>query len=149
MDVNFNGQAVWRKIQECGLAILYKNNEFVQRNVRRLLDLVLWPVHEVWNKFTKIETELKLSEFSREITNFITYFKDNYIGSVTRNPRCAIEFWSVFERIFYEIPTTTCSLESWQRDLNSSYMFKHPNFALFVDVLSQFEKEVRYQVSRV
>ena len=74
---------------------------------------------------------IKILFFFIELTEFVDYFEDNYVGRRIRGTRCrsprfAISFWNCFVRLDQQLPRTNNAQESWHNGLQveSCFMIK-------------------------
>lgn len=73
-------QAVYRKVQELGLAGLYLRNDNFRLLVRILMSLAFLPNEEVGPTFLSIEA--KYGKFSEPVTNFFNYFHNQWVKDI-------------------------------------------------------------------
>ncbi len=148
---NFHlGQIIWRKIQNLGLAGVYKGETWQLKILRRCFLLAFCPIDNVFIEFEKIEHDSKDQENDLKINNFLIYFRKQFIASgVSPEPVYEIKFWSCYYRVVNEIPRTTNSLEGWHRQLNNSFNHPHPNFAAFVNVLCREEQRIFFRLTQI
>uniref|UniRef100_U9SZL2 MULE transposase domain-containing protein n=2 Tax=Rhizophagus irregularis (strain DAOM 181602 / DAOM 197198 / MUCL 43194) TaxID=747089 RepID=U9SZL2_RHIID len=119
------GQSGWRKIQSCGLATRYGNDEHFSLMLRHLFALAFLPSNEIPEAF--INT-LKL-EMPPEADEVVKWFEENYVyGKIRRHlrngntirgaPLFPPELWSVHDSIETGIPRTQNIVEAWHRRWN-------------------------------
>ena len=63
-----------------------------------------------------------------QMSNFMKYLKDTYIGDQYNLPMFPPTFWSVHNRVIENQPRTNNALESWSRRLNATSRVIHPYF---------------------
>ena len=104
------GQSGWRKIQDCGLAIRYGNDEHFSLMLRHLFALAFLPPEEIPTVFDILKPNMP-----PEASNVVQWFEDNYIygrirrqmlnGNVIRDsPLFPPALWSVYHSIELGIP---------------------------------------------
>jgi len=77
------GQNGWRKIQRCGLASRYGNDEHFSIMLRQLFALAFLPSHEIPVAFDLLKQEIPL-----EANEIVQWFEENYVyGRVRRQLR--------------------------------------------------------------
>jgi len=118
-------QCIWRKTQAVGLAVRYREDESIQRLVRRAAVLPLVPVHlieDVW--FAALEN---IDDDSAEVTRFTDYVTETWVESDRRQ-------WNHYDN---EGPRTTNSVEGWHSRLNKLCKKPHPNIYAITDILKK------------
>ena len=86
------GQAVWRKIQDLGLAIHYRKNRMVRKFLRQLLCLPFLPAEHIPKMFRDF-VELLQPNHPEALHDLCEYIDGNWISSMIWPPSC----WSVFQ----------------------------------------------------
>lgn len=116
-------QCIWRKTQAVGLALRYREDDAIQKLVRRAAVLPLVPVNlveDVW--FAALEDIDDTSDAVRRFTDYVT---ETWVESERRE-------WNHFDN---EGPRTTNSLEGWHSRLNKISKKAHPNIYAIIDIL--------------
>lgn len=89
-------QSLWRKVQELGLAVAYRQDMSLKKVIRKLMSIGYLPLAIVRNTFNLIynsQTIRRLSRRHPRLRDFINYFKMTYImGNFTPT------LWNVYER---------------------------------------------------
>lgn len=83
-------QSMWRKIQELGLAVIYKTNEGVRKQLKLPQILAFVPSVDVSDLFQEMFQELKnsTSNYQDQLVEFYEYFEKYYVGlSVAKKSR--------------------------------------------------------------
>lgn len=128
------GQAVWRKIQETGLAPDYREDQEFALSLRMLTALAFVPVDDVVEAFEALEPEMP-----HDAEPIVRYFESTYIGERRRQgrrfPTFHIDKWNVYERTVEDLPRTNNAIEGWHRGFQSNVGAFHPNIWKFLDVL--------------
>ncbi len=71
----------------------------------------------------------KLERFN----SFLSYVRDNYIGTEEKSPRFTVAWWSVFSRVSNGIEKASCRQEAWHR-VFSFDIRKKPNLILLINL---------------
>jgi hypothetical protein len=150
------GQAIWRKIQNVSLSEKYKNCEKFRKYMRSFLDLAFVPSSQIHLEYLKLKTcTIEVDKFeTQKLILFFEYFERNFVGYISskseelQKPLYNHGFWSVYTNIINSIPRTTCTIESWHRNLNSNCTRAHPNIAKFVELIQTEDEVVRTKLAR-
>jgi len=78
--------------------------------------------------FSYKELSREAREKFPQMSNFMKYLKDTYIGDQYNLPMFPPTFWSVHNRVIENQPRTNNALESWNRRLNATSRVIHPYF---------------------
>ena len=98
-------QAIWRRIQECGLQVAYGSDEGTF--LRRVMTLCFLPAQHITPVFRRLEQEATAA-----LTPLMQYVARTWINdSATWPPTC----WSVY----YQSVRTSNDLEGWHTRLNT------------------------------
>jgi hypothetical protein len=119
------GQCIWRKVQECGLVVRFKNDDTVKRLVKRAAVLPHVPVHlveDVW---------LFALEQNDELSPAIVKFKD-YVTETWVEGHRGRRMWNHYDT---EGPRTTNNVEGWHSKLKKLCQHAHPNVFVMVKLL--------------
>jgi len=101
-------QALWRQIQEVGLARAYRTDNAVHKYCRKLLALPFLPAEHILSVFEELEAEVNVS--APEITRFVSYVRNTWICSTLWPPSS----WTCFN----ESVRTNNDTEGWHGRLN-------------------------------
>ncbi|KAG0433687.1 hypothetical protein DMUE_5396, partial [Dictyocoela muelleri] len=143
------GQCIWRKIQNLGLSINYKNNIHNNKTIfKYFLNLPYIKTSRVQEGFEYIKTSILNSGTSSTFNNFLEYYERTFYGNQDSHPFFNVECWSVFSRIKQNIPTTINSIEGWHRGFNRLVGIRNPNFGRFIDALRQETEKIRSNLAR-
>ncbi|XP_062591960.1 uncharacterized protein LOC134253450 [Saccostrea cucullata] len=122
-------QEVWRRAQQTGLQILYKENDDVKTLVRRAAVLPLVPlgcIEDVW--FTALEDrdEADLTELTQTFTDYVT------------------EQWVNGDRLLWNHfgtygPRTNNSLEGWHSKIKRMVQHDHPNILTVIKLFKYIQ----------
>ncbi|XP_034316249.2 uncharacterized protein [Magallana gigas] len=117
-------QCIWKKTQSLGLATMYRNNDGVQKLVRRAASLPLVPINpvgDVW--FNTLEDT---EEVNVDITRFADYVTEQWIEGTD------VQFWNHFDNTG---PRTNNILEGWHSKINKQLNAAHPNIYRLISLL--------------
>ncbi|XP_050519261.1 uncharacterized protein LOC126893282 [Diabrotica virgifera virgifera] len=131
-------QAIWRKVQQLGLAQLYRDEQFFKTLIKSFCALSFVPPAEVSQVFELLETEL-IDSFGEDerCHSFIDYFITTWVGRTLppRNPYYAIGMWNCNNITLEGLPRTTNSAESFHHAFNSMFSCRHPNPYILIEKL--------------
>lgn len=144
-DANVKGcffhftQAIWRKVQDLGLAGLYKEDEHIQQWVRRAAGLPLLPVDEVqdaWLEAMDQSPDIPQSEAFHDyvVTTWVDY-----------DARFPIAMWNHNQT---NGPRTNNNVEGFHNRLNRSLPHHHPNIYRFIEVIRKIEFSERAKLAQ-
>ena len=157
---------MWRKIQELGLAAIYKTNEGVRKQLKLPQILAFVPSVDVSDLFQEMFQELKnsTSNYQAQLVEFYEYFEKYYVGSSVakksrgRQPKIpkveimqpifSIEQWSVYSRVLEQISRTNNFTEAWHNSF-SSMLGNHPLIYSLIDSLRKEQKMVEDNLIRL
>ena len=93
-------QAIWRKIQDRGLAVLYKKNDEIRKVVKCLVALALIPSEDVHLAFCKILERLPPDT---PLMPFLEYYETTWLGASGRlrrrtKPLFDLQLWNQYEK---------------------------------------------------
>ncbi|CAF4225036.1 unnamed protein product, partial [Rotaria sordida] len=124
-------QAVYRKIQNLGLATHYRDDEHIRDTCRQLMSLALLPCREVEFAFEEI-----VSKAPPLLLNLIDYFRNFWFRQMP------VELWNVHN---LDIRTNN-NAEGWHNRFNRRINKTHPNVWHFISTLKQEEVYFRQQI---
>ena len=102
-------QALWRRIQDEGLAPTYRQRKNTSKYLRELMCLPFLPAEEIVQTFRDFQN-LLLPTHPEALHKVVQYVEDNWINSNIWDPSC----WSVFGRAV----RTNNDTEGWHHHLN-------------------------------
>ncbi|CAB4480039.1 unnamed protein product [Rhizophagus irregularis] len=138
------GQSGWRKIQSCGLAIRYGNDEQYILKYIRLFALAFLPSQEIPDAFDTLKLVMP------QEANIVTqWFEENYVrgkirqhlrnGSTTRSaPLFPPSLWSVYDSMETGVPRTQNVAEAWHHRWNTLVGQSH---AGIYTIIKELQKE--------
>ena len=134
-------QAIWRKIQDLGLVVRYRDDPAFNRLVRRCFGLPFIPpnyIDEVWME--------ALEEVVNDdvVDNFKDYITQTWVDNIVA--RFPNELWTHADNIGIHLPRTNNSLESWHGLLNRKLTAAHPNVFRIVQLLQEEQKDTEQLV---
>lgn len=120
-------QAIWRKVQELGLATAYINREDVRDMTKALAALAFLLPEQVADEFDNLK-DLALDE----VYELYSYFELNYVGrkparGPRRRPRFQISMWNVRRRTQQGVPRTNNKIEAFHYAVQAMFDGVHPN----------------------
>ena len=130
-------QAVWRKVQELGLQVLYNNDNKTHKYIRKLLSLPYIPAEHIEPVFTAFQakaTTVPLEQLTQYISN-------TWIDSTI----WPIPSWSVFGRY----TRTNDNAEGWHYQMNSRAKKGQLSFYMLITLLHEESKSVNVQIHLV
>jgi hypothetical protein len=126
------GQSWWRKMQNIGLAVEYKQRGTqTSKWLTRFFGLSLLPPHEVSDAFACDIMDDAPS--SAQCVQFADYIYDNYISADAAFPPA---LWAAAPDISVR---TTNGAESFHAQLNGQFYCPRPNIYVFVDVILRIQ----------
>ena len=144
-------QAVWRKVQEMGLANLYKENDELRKTVKCLVALALIPPEDVLLGFEKIIETLPPDT---ALTPLLEYFESTWLGSSGRLGRRSKalfdkSIWNQFEKAASGCQKTNNSVEGWHRAFQHGMGFAHPTLGKFLSFLRREQNWTEVKMARI
>lgn len=124
-NFHFN-QALWRKIQQLGLSVAYKNNTEIRDHLKMVAALAYVPreyVSEGWLSIMETSPDDKL------LTKFYDYFVDNWIEKT--------ELWICYGNRH----RTTNAVEGWHNRFNKRIGKAHPNI---YELMKALQEEIHF-----
>ncbi|XP_067679751.1 uncharacterized protein [Haliotis asinina] len=122
-------QAIWRKTQDLGLAVPYKEDPQIQSWIRRAAGLPLLPLPDV--QYAWMETMDATPEVARS-QEFNDYMVTTWIDA-----RFPLRLWNHHHAAG---PRTNNNLVGFHARINRSLPHQHPNLYRFVDLIQGIEK---------
>lgn len=135
-------QAVWRKVQEVGLVVAYKENEEVSTFVQKCIGLAFIPAHEVVGHFYEMERGLN-SNVRSLLAIFITYFRSTWLEGSTAY---AISMWNKYGMGHHH--RTNNYMESWHAQMKRDLPC-HPNIFVFLRALKIGQANAEMDIAKV
>lgn len=133
------GQIIWRQVQKFGQVIDYREDREYRNFIQKILLLSYVPTDFINHLFNIINGKYKDEKYQK----IKIFFYESFILNTKNNKNKELKFWNVYERIIYNIPTSTCSLEAWHRHLNAKIGKYKPNIAKVVDILKSEERKTK------
>jgi len=149
------GQSGWRKIQNCGLAVQYGNDEHFSLLIRHLFALAFLPAHEIPSAFDILKPRIP-----PEANNIVQWFEDNYVhgkirrqlrnGNIVRDtPLFPPQLWSVYDSVELGIPRTQNTVEAWHRRWKTLVGESHIGVYTIIQEIQKEQQEVEVQIERM
>ncbi|CAF1039753.1 unnamed protein product [Brachionus calyciflorus] len=129
-------QAVWRKIQECGLAKIYTDDKEIRKILKIAQVLAIIPSNDVKYQFFKIYENLeKNQEYFSQLDTFFNYIKETWIGyDITKKSGRGRGV-----RIVYHVHINNF-VEAWHNEF-SNMLISHPSVYTLVDMFRKEQKK--------
>jgi hypothetical protein len=135
-------QAVWRKVQELGLAAAYLQNNKTHKFIRRILCLPFLPAEHIEPVFRGIlALDTTATPMAESLRMLLNYMRTTWIESTIWPPAA----WSVFNRSV----RTNNDTEGWHRRLNSIIHRHNLPFYQLIDILHKESAIVETQLQFV
>ncbi|KAL3875759.1 hypothetical protein ACJMK2_033677 [Sinanodonta woodiana] len=102
----------------------YRNELDFALLVKQLLALAFVPQQDIIDLFE----HLLENPAYRDIDVICDYMEDNFVGRLRRArgpPRFAIQLWSQFSRLIYNLPHSNNAIEGWYNAFNNVVSFVH------------------------
>jgi hypothetical protein len=137
-------QSNFRKIQELGLVVRYREDPEFALNCRMFTALAFIPPDLVVETFEMLEDAQILPP---EADDFLLYLEDNYIGRRARRgrrlARFSINLWNMYDHVLENLPRTNNGTEGWHNGFNQFVGIKHPNIFSFFEKIQLEENKDR------
>ncbi|XP_076068501.1 uncharacterized protein LOC143040952 [Oratosquilla oratoria] len=130
-------QCIWRKMQEIGLAPVYRNDEDTHRLCRQFLALPYLPQEHISPMFERLATQARTSL----LTVLVNYIRTNWIQCSLYTP----ETWSIFKQPI----RTNNDVEGWHGALNRHARRSNLSFYLLVKLLHEQSQLINIQIRLV
>jgi len=112
-------QCIWRKTQDTGLQIHYKNNNDIKTLVRRAAVLPLVPIEHVQDIWFNALEDINLADTNINTESFTDYVTEYWVESNQH-------FWNHFNT---DGPRTTNHLEGWHHKLKNHVAHPHQTYS--------------------
>lgn len=136
-------QAVWRKVQDVGLVVAYKESPEIKTFVRRLAVLPLVPLQKIDDVWLDLHG-MAPAEVPG-VTELCDYMVNTWVDDV--RPRFRRELWNHYQTLEQEGTRTNNHLESFHAAFNRSFRTAHPNIFHFVTNLKKRQDETETTVA--
>ncbi|XP_048246386.1 uncharacterized protein LOC125377370 [Haliotis rufescens] len=133
-------QAIWRKTQELGLAVGYRDNPLVEQWIRRAAALPLLPLQQVQDAWID---SMNQSPDVPNADEFNDYIVTNWVDYEARFP---LSLWNHHQTFG---PRTNNNLEGFHSRLNASLNHRHPNLYRFIEIIKKIEKSEKTKLSQL
>ncbi|XP_071109021.1 uncharacterized protein [Haliotis cracherodii] len=133
-------QAIWRKTQDLGLAVQYKEDPAVQQWIRRAAGLALLPwldAQDTWLDAMQATPPVPRAD------DFNDYMVINWVDDDARFP---IPLWNHHQTAG---PRTNNNLEGFHHRLNRTLPHRHPIIYQFVEVIKKIECADRTKIAQL
>ncbi|XP_041354461.1 uncharacterized protein LOC121372235 [Gigantopelta aegis] len=133
-------QAIWRKTQELGLAVLYKEDPAVQTWIRRAAGLPLLPIAQVQDAWLEAMND---GPDVPQAEAFNDYVVLTWVDDDSRFPLI------VWNHHLTTGPRTNNNLEGFHSRMNRSIQVHHPNIYRFVELIKGIETSERAKLRQI
>jgi len=131
-------QAIWRKVQELGLQVMYQNDDTYYSYIRRLMALPYLPANKIVKNFECLER----TATTQALVDLTAYIRHTWIESSTWPPAD----WCVFKKHI----RTNNDIEGWHHALNRQAGDQvHLPLYLLIKVLYKESMKVNDQIRLV
>ncbi|CAB4425219.1 unnamed protein product [Rhizophagus irregularis] len=145
-------QSGWRKIQSCGLAIRYGDDEQFSLMLRHLFALAFLPSQEIPDAFDTLK--LVMPQEANVVTQ---WFEENYVrgkirrhlrnGSTTQSaPLFPPSLWSIYDSMETGVPRTQNVAEAWHHRWNTLVGQSHAGIYIIIKELQKEQQNVDFQI---
>jgi hypothetical protein len=128
-------QAVWRHIQELGLATAYRNDEGTNKYCRRLMSLPFLPHEHIPIMFFSLKREAN----NEQLKNLCSYIEDTWMTSSIWTPAD----WSIFMMPI----RTNNDCEGWHNRLNAKSPKGNMNMYVLINLLHEESNAISRQIA--
>jgi len=128
-------QCLWRKIQDVGLASVYKKNEDVRMHVRKCGAMAYLPLDKIDDAWLTIQSNAPDDE---KLAEFNDYFVENWLDSATISK----EMWNCN----HEKHRTNNIAEGWNHKLKTLVGRSHPSIWVLIEKLKTAAAESDHQL---
>lgn len=133
-------QAIYRHVQEYGMAVAYRESERVREVVQMVFALPMLPLECVEVGFAYVQQKAE----ALDMEQLFSYIKKYWFG------QGATAGWTPKDWVVFGVWTRTNNdLEGWHRRLNAMFANPHPNLYQCIGVLFSEAKTAKFQVSMV
>ncbi|CAG8517757.1 9673_t:CDS:2, partial [Ambispora gerdemannii] len=126
------GQSGWRKIQNCGLATQYGENEHFSFMLRHLFALAFLSQHEISAAFDILKLEM-----SPEAKEVVQWFEDNYVHGRMRT------------QLRNGIPRTQNNVEAWYCRWETLIGQAHVGVYTIIKEFQKEQQKVEFQIENI
>ncbi|XP_071083808.1 uncharacterized protein [Haliotis cracherodii] len=136
---NFS-QAIWRKTQELGLAVGYRDNPSGEQWIQRAAALPLLPLQQVQDAWID---SMNQSPDVPNADEFNDYIVTNWVDYEARFP---LSLWNHHPTFGQRANN---NLEGYHSRLNASLNHRHPNLYRFIDIIKNIDKSEKTKLSQL
>ncbi len=133
-------QALWRRVQEVGLVVRYKNDNSFNGLVRRAAALPLIPTHMVDEVWTEVLGQVDQNDVA--LMRFCDYVTKTWVDNLTA--LFPIEIWNQSDNVGGV--RTNNHLEGWHSRLNKELGRPHPNVYALIEILKAEQQRVEHRL---
>ncbi|XP_071093722.1 uncharacterized protein [Haliotis cracherodii] len=133
-------QAIWRKTQELGLAVGYRDNPLVEQWIRQAFALPLLPLQQVQDAWID---SMNQSPDVPNADEYNDYIVTNWVHYEASFP---LSLWNHHQTFG---PRTNNNLEGFHSRLNASLNHRHPNLYMSIKIIKKIEKSEKTKLSQL
>lgn len=145
------GQSFWRRLQNEGLAVEYREeeNEEMRTYFHALVAVAFLHLDDLQDGFDELRrgAPRQLKPIFKYVEE--TYFRGCRRGRGRRTPMFPPEWWNCHSRVLGDLPRTTNSVEAWHRRLNSLMGKPNPSLYFALDQLQREVQEIERDIERL
>lgn len=131
-------QAIWRKVQELGLSVRYKEDMAFNRLVRRASALPLVPLESIDSVWMEA-----LNEVNDDVAvQFMDYVTLTWVDRAAA--MFPVEMWNQYDKV--DKYRTNNHLEAWHGVINRELGRPHPNLFKLIDTLKEKQHDVEHHL---
>ena len=145
-------QCVWRKIQEMGLSLAYREQDGAfALSARCLAALAFVPLFDVCDSFDMLVAD---ENFDQRLQPLVVYFEDTWIGRRSvrgqrDSPMFPITSWNVFTRCLNRERRTNNDIEGWHRRFQTVVIRRNPSVFDCIEALKREQKRNETRINRI
>ncbi|KAL8621075.1 hypothetical protein ACOMHN_040600 [Nucella lapillus] len=142
-------QSLWRKVQNLGLAVPYRELQEVKSFVRRMAALPLVSLEELDNAWMIIHGEAPgdVQGIGERVKELCDYMVRTWVGD--ERPLFARQIGSHFDTLGEDTVKTNNHLESYHAAFAKNFRCAHPNIFVLVSALKRKQKETEIAINRL
>lgn len=134
-----------RWLQKNNMLNRYKTDPAFMLIFKKLMLICFFPEEDIKRKVDEIGAIIT----DTDLQMFFNFFKGNFILNERKCCTKQIRFWSTYDRIKNDIPTTTNSCEAYHKHLNAKTERSNAKFEKFVNTLKREEDRIQRKVNNL
>ncbi|CAF4780521.1 unnamed protein product [Rotaria sp. Silwood1] len=143
-------QAVWRQVQNKGLATKYREDESFRLKIKKLIALAFLPVDDITTAFNLI-----VDEFDEEADDLLEYFEKTWIGEPKRRgtgrkkPLFDHKLWNIHDRVTAAVPRSNNSVEGWHNAFANRVSISHPTIIKLTEKIRREQSKFEVDIAKI